>query len=89
MDLFIFGYGFVLNSIAFLLFGIDKWCAKQELHRIPEKTLLGISALGGALGAFLGMQRFRHKTRKARFFVGIPILLCLQVCASVLLIVIF
>ena len=88
MDLFLLGYGFILNIIAFLLFGMDKWYAKREMHRIPEKTLLGISAFGGAFGACVGMQLFRHKTRKARFFVGIPILLFLQVCVGVLLMVV-
>ena len=89
MDILVLGYGLIINVITFLLFGLDKWYAKQEFRRIPEKTLLGISTIGGAIGAFLGMQLFRHKTRKARFSVGIPILVFLQVCISILIIIIF
>lgn len=88
MDLLVLGYGTIVSGIAFLLFGIDKWCAKQEFYRIPERILLGVSVLGGAVGAFFGMHLFRHKTRKPKFFIGIPILMCLQVLVNVLLMII-
>lgn len=56
----------VLNITAFAFFGIDKFCAKNGAWRIPEKTLFILSLLGG-IGAFLGMQFFRHKTQKPIF----------------------
>ncbi len=62
----------VLSILTFLLFGYDKNAARTHQWRIPEKVLLGLSILGGAVGGLLGMQVFRHKTRKNYFWI-IPI----------------
>ncbi len=83
MDVLIVCYGIIMNLLAFLLYGIDKWSARHDLRRIPEKVLLGIAAIGGSLGAFAGMRLFRHKTRKTKFYLGVPILLFLQICVVV------
>lgn len=72
-------YGMSVNVIAFLLYGIDKWNARKGLRRIPEKTLLGIAAVGGSVGAYMGMQLFRHKIRKAKFSIGVPLIFVIQV----------
>lgn len=69
----------IINIIAFLMYGVDKWNAKHELRRIPEKTLLGIAVAGGSVGAYVGMQLFRHKTRKPKFYIGIPAIFVIQV----------
>lgn len=68
-----------INIIAFLMYGVDKWNAKHELRRIPEKTLLGLAVVGGSVGAYVGMQLFRHKTRKPKFYIGIPAIFVIQV----------
>jgi uncharacterized membrane protein YsdA (DUF1294 family) len=83
MDVLMVCYGIIMNLLAFLLYGIDKWSARHNLRRIPEKVLLGIAAIGGSLGAFAGMRLFRHKTRKTKFYLGVPILLFLQICVVV------
>lgn len=83
MDVLMVCYGIIMNLLSFLLYGIDKWSARHDLRRIPEKVLLGIAAIGGSLGAFAGMRLFRHKTRKAKFYLGVPILLFLQICVVV------
>lgn len=83
MDVLMVCYGIIMNLLAFLLYGIDKWSARHDLRRIPEKVLLGIAAIGGSLGAFAGMRLFRHKTRKTKFYLGVPILLFLQICVVV------
>ena len=49
MDVLIVCYGIIMNLLAFLLYGIDKWSARHNLRRIPEKVLLGIAAIGGSL----------------------------------------
>ena len=50
---------------------MDKHRAKQNQWRIRVSVLLWISFLGGAVGALLGMQVFRHKTKHRYFgFVG-------------------
>ena len=56
-----------INVVAFLAFGWDKRCAERRMRRIPENTLLGLALFGGAVGAVLGQQLFRHKTRKQLF----------------------
>lgn len=71
-------YVCVVNVVAFFLYGLDKEKAKRHLWRIPEATLLGIALLGGSIGAFLGMQIFRHKTKKAKFYLGVPLIFILQ-----------
>ena len=52
-----------LSVIAFFLYASDKRRAKKQQRRIPERTLLGISCFGGAIGAYVAMLHFRHKTR--------------------------
>ena len=69
----------LLNLVSFLLFGLDKWKAMHSRWRIPESTLLLSAALGGSPGAFLGMKMFHHKTRKAKFYLGVPALWIIQV----------
>ena len=78
-------YYFIINIIAFLLYGMDKWKAKFGAWRIPEKTLLGIALLGGGLGALLGMQLFRHKTRHLSFRILVPLFLTLHLIIIILL----
>ena len=72
-------YYLVINIVAFFTYGLDKWKAKRDAWRVPEKTLLGMAALGGALGALLGMHVFHHKTKKAKFSVGVPFFLVIHV----------
>lgn len=71
-------YVAVVNIAAFLMYGIDKWNAKRDFRRIPEKTLLVIAAIGGSIGAYVGMQLFHHKTRKPKFYIGIPFIFAIQ-----------
>lgn len=68
-----------VNGIAFLLCGIDKWKARRERWRIPEKTLFLSAIVGGSVGFLLGMQLFRHKTKHKSFTIGIPLILALQI----------
>lgn len=52
-----------VSAVTFLLYGIDKWKAKHRKWRVRESVLLGLTLLGGAPGAILGMTLFRHKTK--------------------------
>ena len=67
------------NVAAFLVFGIDKWKAVKGGWRIPEKTLLLFAAAGGSPGALAGMFVFHHKIRKPLFYLGVPLILLLQI----------
>ena len=46
--------------------------------RVPEKSLFLLSALGGSVAMFLCMLIFRHKTKHAKFMLGIPVIILLQ-----------
>ena len=70
----------LINTFAFAAMGIDKAKARRRARRIPEVTLLLLAAVGGSVGAILGMLLFRHKTRHAAFFIGLPVIFVLQ-CA--------
>ena len=64
---------------------------KRELCGISggfqRRRLLGLAVLGGSIGALLGMKVFHHKTRKAKFFVGVPVILVIEVIVGFLVIV--
>lgn len=75
----------LVNLAAFVLYGIDKYRAKRGRWRIPEATLILIAVIGGSIGALGGMYLFRHKTRKPRFSVGVPVILGMQVLFFLLL----
>lgn len=64
----------VWNVIVCLIYGIDKYKAKANAWRIPEKTLILCAVFMGAVGAYAGMQMFRHKTKHTTFKIIIPAL---------------
>ena len=66
-------YYSAMNLIALLFYGVDKKRAIREEWRIPESTLLILAAMGGGLGAILGMRLFHHKTRKWKFRILVPL----------------
>lgn len=68
-----------ITLITFLAFAIDKSKSKSKSRRIPERTLLIMSALGGSLGALLAMHFVRHKTQHAKFKYGIPAMLAAHI----------
>ena len=74
---------FALNLITFIIYGIDKFKAKKAKWRISEATLLLLAVIGGSIGAWLGLQVWRHKTQHKKFFIGIPMILTLQVIATI------
>lgn len=80
MNRWILFYLVVVNGAAFVLMGADKRRAQLHRWRIPERTLFLSALLGGSLGAVLGMQLFRHKTKHVQFVVGMPAILIAQ-CA--------
>ena len=76
-------YLLIVNAIAFLLMLIDKQKAKKKKWRIPEATLMSFAAIGGSIGALMGMYTFHHKTLHKKFTLGIPAILLLQMAAAV------
>ena len=83
-------YLIVINIVTFLVYGIDKWKAKQgsscrrasdhrSSGRISECTLLILAVIGGSIGASLGMKVWRHKTQHKKFKYGLPLILLAQI----------
>ena len=69
----------VINVVTFFLYGIDKRKAKRSKWRIEESTLLWWAALGGSIGALLGMKVWHHKTLHKKFKYGVPAILLAQI----------
>ena len=69
----------ISNALAFLLMLADKYKARKNLWRIPEKVLLGVALLGGSLGATAGMYAVRHKTKHAIFAIGLPLMMIVHI----------
>ena len=72
-------YLIVINIVTFLVYGIDKWKAKQGSWRISEATLLILAVIGGSIGALLGMKIWHHKTMHKKFKYGLPLILIIQI----------
>ena len=72
-------YLLLINASALVLMLADKIKAQNNLWRISERTLMLTAALGGSVGALIGMYLFRHKTKHPKFTVGIPAILVAQI----------
>ena len=75
----IFIYLLGVNILGFLAMGFDKGKAKRGSWRIPEDSLFMFTILGGGIGTIAGIYTFRHKTKKIKFTVGMPVILILEI----------
>ena len=57
----------------------DKHQAKMGNRRIPENTLFAFTFFGGGVGTIAGIYTFRHKTKKKKFTIGMPLILILEI----------
>ncbi len=62
-----------ISIVTFIFYGVDKANAKRGGQRVPEKILLTLSFVGGALGGIFGMNILRHKT-KHWYFTAVNII---------------
>lgn len=76
-------YLVIINIVAIILTLHDKRAARLHHWRIKERTLLLFSALGGSVGMLVTMLMIRHKTKHAKFMVGIPAIMALQLAAII------
>ena len=79
METILCTYLISINALGLLLMHLDKRKARKGLWRIPEATLITVAILGGSIGVLAGMYLFRHKTRHAKFYLGVPVILILQI----------
>jgi len=74
-----------VNFIAVIITLRDKSAAARQRRRTKEQTLLTVAVLGGSPAMLLAMLAIRHKTKHAKFMVGIPAIIALQITAILLL----
>lgn len=77
-----------ITWLGYYIMKVDKRYAKEDKRRIPENTLLLISLVGGSLGMYIGMYKFKHKTLHKKFTIGVPLIMLIQVAYVVYLITI-
>lgn len=73
----------IVNAVGFLLMLADKLRAIRKEWRIPEAVLIFTALIGGSVGVLLGIHLCNHKTRHMLFFVGVPVILALQIILAV------
>ncbi|WP_203333190.1 DUF1294 domain-containing protein [Planococcus beigongshangi] len=78
MFLVVSAYIMILSVMALAMMKMDKRQAQQRGRRIPEKNLWRVAIFGGAIGAYIGMMAFRHKTKHTNFRIGFLMLAILQ-----------
>lgn len=74
MEIYIIKGIMIMNLITAIIFGIDKLAAISKDSRMSEEILIYLCIFGGAIGGCVGMQLFRHKTKKERFKKIVPFL---------------
>ncbi len=77
----------IMSVVAFFTYATDKYRAKHNRWRVPEKTLLTLSFLGGAIGGYLAMILFRHKTQKVYFHVVNALSVLIHIAVVALLVI--
>ena len=72
-----------ISLLVIILTAHDKRAAQQHKWRVRESTLLLIAALGGSAAMWLTMRVIRHKTKHAKFMVGLPVMIALQIALAI------
>ena len=72
-------YLIFINLISLILMIIDKILAINQKQRISEFHLLTMSIFGGSIGTLLGMILARHKIRKLKFIILVPLLIIFHI----------
>ena len=77
------GYVAIISVISIIVCIYDKRVSKlnKVALRIPENTLMILSAVGGSVAMFITMLLFRHKTKHFKCMFGIPVIIVIQAAA--------
>ncbi len=76
-------YAAAIMIISIVATVLDKIKAKNNKRRIKESTLLWMGFIGGAGIMYLTMKIIRHKTRKKKFMITLPLFLVLHILMAV------
>lgn len=68
--------------ISIIVTVFDKLAAKKERRRVRESTLLLLAALGGAGAMLATMKTIRHKTRKPKFMITLPVFFLIHIAVA-------
>ncbi|MGI6457681.1 MAG: DUF1294 domain-containing protein [bacterium] len=80
----IFSYLLSVNITMLVLMGYDKFAAKQNFSRVPERVLHLFTFAGGTPFAYLSQKLFRHKTIKQSYRMKFHLILFVQILILVL-----
>jgi predicted MPP superfamily phosphohydrolase len=75
----VFIYIAIVSLLAVVITIRDKNAARKNNWRVKERTLLAVSVFGGSVAMLLTMLAIRHKTRHAKFMVGLPLIILAQI----------
>ena len=82
--MFLVIYLVFINILTFIVYGIDKYKARNDERRISEKFLIALAVFFcGSVGAGLGMLIWHHKIRKPRFYITVPVFICLHILLGI------
>lgn len=73
------------NVATFILMAVDKHKAVRGKWRISEAALLTAAFAMGGFGSLLGSVIFRHKTRKWKFRILLPVALLFNISMIILM----
>lgn len=59
-------YYLALSILTLMLYGLDKFLAKVQWKRIPERWLHTLALFGGFPGGFTGIWLFDHKSQNQK-----------------------
>ena len=72
-------YLIIINILSLVLMILDKILAIKKKQRISEFHLLTITIFGGSVGTIIGMILAKHKIRKLKFILLVPLSLILHI----------
>ncbi|PXW90077.1 uncharacterized membrane protein YsdA (DUF1294 family) [Streptohalobacillus salinus] len=71
---YLFMYVIIINGYGFWQMRQDKKRAQSRQWRYSEKRLWLVALAFGAMGSWIGMRHYRHKTKHVLFKFGMPLL---------------
>lgn len=77
--LILIAYFIFINLFGYFIMWYDKKMAIKRNPRVAEKTIFTICLILGSIGVFLGMYKFRHKTKHITFTVLVPVIFILNI----------
>ncbi len=83
VGLYLFWYLVIINLVSAAVCFFDKRRAVRNKWRISEKSLMLLAVLGGGVGMYAAMLAVRHKTRKKKFMIGIPVIIIIETVALI------